>query len=192
MTSTPITREFINAVQVRAARVAVGPSAVRGQGAPGIAQAARSYLATMPLAPFGISDSACFTERLEHATKKLAATLPSRGRSWGVARKLLNIFLRDAFYTVYLRDYYKLDRAEALFEMPLDSITVRSLKAELPRGQLSRWPGVKHLKFQTSEEYQKAAAVIASDWVLARVHLDTYWWGGNRNGSNKQKHESSS
>jgi len=39
-----------------------------------------------------------------------------------MARKLLNIYLRNALYSTYLREAFELDTAEHLYEVPLDSI----------------------------------------------------------------------
>src|SRR5262249_55604340 len=152
---------FLRAVQQRCARVAVGASTVRGQRAPGLVQAARAHLATLDLQQFGVSGPALFRRRLDRATERLARSLPLRGRSWGVARKLLNIFLRDALYTSYLREAFRLDRAEHLLELPLDSITAKRLQAEVGRGRLPRWQGVKRVSPAASTELQAAAAAIA-------------------------------
>ena len=169
--------DLLAAVQTRCARVAVGPSTARGQRAPGLINAARLHLAALDLRQFGTSRSALFRTRLDRATKRLARALPPRGRSWGVARKLLNIFLRDALYTSYLREAFRLDRAEHLLELPLDSITSRHLQSDLGRNRLPRWRGVKYLSPSASAELQAAAAAVASSRGIARVHLDAFWWG---------------
>jgi hypothetical protein len=98
---------FLSAVQMRCARVAVGPSTVRGQRTPGLVRAAREFLCEVPLAQFGTSKAPAFRAHLDQATRDLTRALPVRGRSWGIARKLVNIFLRDALYTSYLRDAFR-------------------------------------------------------------------------------------
>jgi len=167
--------DLLGAVQIRCARVAVGPSSVRGQRAPGLVEAARVHLGSLDLRPLGVSRPDLFRRRLDRATERLARALPARGRSWGVSRKLLNIFLRDSFYTTYLCRGFRLDRAEYLFEIPLDSITARRLRAQLGRGQLPRWEGVKRVSQSINAEYRAAAVAAARD--VARVHLDAFWWG---------------
>jgi hypothetical protein len=97
-----------------------------------------------------------------------------------VARKLLNIFLRDASYTTYLKDAYSLDLGEHNYELPLDSITAKRLRAEASEGALPRWRGVKHLTPEESDILQAAAATIAASRGIARIHLDAYWWGNRR------------
>jgi hypothetical protein len=172
--------EVICAMQVRCARVAVGASTVRGQGAPGIVKEAREFLAVLALARFGTSSPARFRRQLDHSTQDLMHEFPKPARSWGLARKVLNIFLRDALYTVYLRNEFRLDRAEALLELPLDSKTVGHLRREVGRGQLPRWSGVKHLTPSDSEVFQKRAAIRAAFRRVERVHLDAIWWTDQR------------
>lgn len=92
----------------------------------------------MPLAPFGTSSAARFLSRLDSATDGLKRALPKGAQHWGLARKGLNIFLRDCLYTTYLRDEYRLARAEPFFEVPLDSITGTRLVKE-SRGAISPW-----------------------------------------------------
>jgi hypothetical protein len=101
--------------------------------------------------------------------------LPKRSATWGLARKLVNIFLRDSLYTSYLRRAYRLSLAERLLEIPLDSITAKQIRKRMP--QLPRWQGVRHLDPHTSAAYQAAALLIAKREGVARVHLDAYWWG---------------
>jgi hypothetical protein len=169
--------QFIIAVQQRCARIAVSASATRRQGK-GTVKAARKFLKDLPLRQYGTKDARKFRARIDKATNALEHALPSRSRSWGLARKLLNIFLRDAMYTTYLRDHFKLDLAEAYLEIPLDSIVAKSLKAMLPRGALPVWRGVRNVTPKESEAFQKQASEIARKERITRVQLDTYWWGG--------------
>jgi len=168
--------DFIPAVQGRVARVAVSASATRGQGK-GTVKAARDHLSTLKLRQFGVKDRAKYLMRLDDATEALRKVLPRQSRSWGLARKLMNIFLRDALYTNYLAEKYRLGSAEPFFEIPLDSITSGRLRKDAGRGVLPRWKGVKHLEPADSERYQAHAAIIGKERGICRVHLDTYWWG---------------
>ena len=171
-----LTPPFLEAVQARAARIACGSSATRGQGA-GVVLAGRQFLAQLPLSQFSVSRPSLFEQRLDDATKQLCASFPRTGQSWGLARKVLNIFLRDALYTTYLADKFHLKEGEANLEVPLDSITARHLCQAAGRGALPRWLGVKHLTPQASAIYQAYAANLAASHGIARAHLDTYWWG---------------
>ena len=168
--------EFLAAVHARTARVAVGPSAVRRQGE-GCAKAAREFFEALDLARFPTTSGTTFSTTLDQVTHELQAALPKKSRSWGLSRKLLNIFLRDALYTTYLRDAYALNRIEALLEVPLDSITAGHIKRGAGRGALPAWPGVKHLQQTLSDRLQSAAKAQAQLHGVARVHLDTFWWG---------------
>src|SRR6185369_649911 len=98
------------AVQARTARVAITASATRGQKAPGLVASARAFCAGLDLAQFSTKDSTVFERRLNTQTNRLLSALPRRARHWGVSRKLLNIFLRDALYTRYLAEQFGLDK----------------------------------------------------------------------------------
>lgn len=167
---------FLVAVQVRAARIAVGPSAVRRQGA-GCAKAGRIFLGSLDLKRFASKNDKAFRSSLDQVTSELQAALPKKSRSWGLPRKLLKIFLRDALYTSYLKEAYTLEKIEPYLEIPLDSITADNVKRAAGRGVLPVWPGVKHLKMQLSDRMQSAASKQALVIGIHRVHLDTYWWG---------------
>ena len=167
---------FVKMIQRRAARVAIAASPTRGAGAPWVVACAREFMCVLNLARFGTKDREAFARRLDRSTQALQARLPRRASTWGLSRKLLNIFLRDGLYTVYLSRHFGLAAAERFFEIPLDSITARGIRADMP--ELPRWPGVKHLDRNLSAAYQVAAEVIARQKGVARVHLDAYWWGG--------------
>ena len=100
------------AIRSRVARVAVGPSTVRGTPR-GTAEAARRFLGQLPLLSFRARNREMFIRSLDRETIRLQAALPARGRRWGVARKLLNIYIRDCVYSAHLRSTYSLgaDRA---------------------------------------------------------------------------------
>lgn len=168
-------KRFLQTIQHRAARVAAGASATRGQGGPGIAFKARQFFLHLNLMRFGTPSQRAFTRSLDTATKRLIVALPKRSATWGLARKLLNIFLRDSLYTTYLSQAYRLTAAERLLEIPLDSITAKQIRKRVPK--LPRWRGVRHLDQYTSAAYQTAALVIAEREGVARVHLDARWWG---------------
>jgi hypothetical protein len=174
------TRVFLEAIQSRTARVAVGASTVRGPKNAGVMQASRGFLRTLPLGPFGVADDVAFRAALDRSTQELRDTLPEEARSWGLARKILNIFLRDCLYTVYLREAYTLEHSEPYYELPLDSVVAKALRSE-PQGRtLTRWPGVSHLTPAISEAYQKFASNSARSRAVERVHLDAFLWSISR------------
>lgn len=110
---------------------------------------------------------------LDEASNELQVKLP--GRSWGFARKSLNVFLRDCLYNVYLREQNHLDQAEYCLEIPLDSIVAEKIR-ECDRF-MPRWRNIRDLDCHTNEFYQVLAAEIAENEGYARVHLDAVWWG---------------
>lgn len=171
--------ESLKALQVRAARIAIGSSSMRGAGSRGAVEAGRHFLNTLPLADFGTSNSKDFRSALDAATLGLEHAFPNASRYWGLARKGLNIFLRDCLYTVYLRDAYSLHLAEPFFEVPLDSLSGRALhKAAV--GRLPRWHTVRGLTPELSDKYQDIASECAALKGMARVHLDVFWWGSRQ------------
>lgn len=169
-------RELARIHQARVARIAVSGSAARNQGAAGIVEAARSFLGDLDCRRLARRQAADFQRVHEEVTRELMAALPKGGRSWGLSRKLLNIFLRDVLYSHYLRDVSGLALAEAYMEVPLDSISAGRISDAFPR-QLPAWKGVKALKKPVSDAFQARAAEIAAARGLARIHLDALWWG---------------
>ena len=132
-------------------------------------------MATSGMAQFGTNDQVAFRHILDRTTKRLARKLPTKGRSWGLARKLLNIFLRDSLYTGYLSRAYGLRAAEHFFEVPLDSITGKQIHKRVH--EVSRWKGVRQVSPEISAAYQAAALLLARKQGVSRVHLDAIWWG---------------
>ena len=168
--------DLLRAIQHHTARAAIGSSSMRGAGSAGVVRSARVFLAEMPLRPFGTSSEAKFRAHLDRATDDLKRALPKGAQHWGLARKGLNIFLRDCLYTTYLCEAYNLARAEYFFEVPLDSISGAHLVRK-SRKTLSRWKTVRGLNAKTSAEYQVVATKLAAKKGFARVHLDAVWWG---------------
>src|SRR5687767_5521073 len=107
-------RDFIKSIQAYEARAAIPPSTLRGQPTGTIA-AARLFLTHLSLEQFGVASPSLFYARLDLATDELRRTLPARARYWGLSRKALNIFLRNAFYNRYLNEQYDLQKTESLF-----------------------------------------------------------------------------
>jgi hypothetical protein len=170
-----VRRDFIRTVQRKVAISAIPASALRGQRYPGLTRLVRDFLSALPLKQFGVAGPKLFVHRLDGATNQLLSTLPRQVRHWGVARKAVNLFLRDSFYNAYLRDRFALQAAELLYEVPLDEVVATGLARIVPR-DLPRWPGVKYLTPKLSQIYQQATAIQAERMGMARVHLDIYLW----------------
>jgi hypothetical protein len=170
-----VRRDFILTAQRRVAMAAIGPSALRGQRHPELAQAVRDYLARVPLKPFGVTTARLFNRRLDECTDELLRTLPAQVRHWGIARKSVNLFLRDALYNRYLCERFNLVAAEAHYEIPLDRVVAKGLSART-RNELPAWQGVKYLTRELSQVYQALAGRQATRMGIARIHLDLYLW----------------
>lgn len=166
-----VEHELLGPIQHLVARYSVCRT-FRGQPS-GTEAAAYRFLHRLDLGPFGTRDRDSFSAVLDEAAEALQVKLPSG--SWGFARKCVNIFLRDCLYNVYLREHYQLGRAEYFFEVVLDSIVAKQIRA-VDTG-FPKWPSIKDLDCSTSELYQSAAAEIAEANGYARVHLDAVWWG---------------
>ena len=171
-------RDFVDHIRIYTVRYSVSASAARGQRSPGLVRAARAHIAALPLRVFAVPSERRFLSALDRRTELLRRALPRTARKWGLARKLLNIFLRNALYTSYLRNAYRLHLAEKWYEIPLDSIVAKELRREVTG--LPRWPGVKHLTPEVSVLYQDAARSAAARLGVSPVHLDAMWWGGPR------------
>ncbi|MGH8677436.1 MAG: hypothetical protein ACREUQ_03680 [Burkholderiales bacterium] len=156
--------------------VSIGASAVRNQGTKLVANQARKALMQLNLRSFATDDRSAFFQVLDEATREVESRLPSCARSWGIARKCLNIYLRDCLYNVYLRHEFDLTTAEPYLEVPLDGVVVEQLKRYYPTRSLPRWFGVKHLLPEESTLFQDALVVLADFLDVAPVHLDTILW----------------
>jgi hypothetical protein len=163
------------AIQRYVAITSVGASTVRGSPK-GTVDAARRFLTELSLRQFGVSDEGLFHRRLSQATEDLRRALPRTRRDWALARKLLNIFLHNAFYNFHLRQRNRLAAAEYFFEVPVDSAVARGLRRECPNGTFAPWPGLKKLDQRGHAVYQTHAATLAKRKGIARVYLDAVLW----------------
>jgi hypothetical protein len=167
--------EFLRAIQRYVAVSAIGVTAVRGSTR-GVLKAARTFAAELDLTQFSVADKARFRATLDAETERLQHCLPVGGQAWGVARKALNLFLRDAFYNYYLRTAFELTRAESWFEVPLDSMVAASLLKRNPRAAVPAWSTVKALSPSKNAEYQEALRALGARLGVAAVHLDSMLW----------------
>ena len=171
-------RLFLAEMLRRTANVAVGASAVRGSPY-GTAAAARAHLAKVRLPRFAGTKQQ-FDRALDEETRKLMRTLPQGARHWGLSRKLLNIFLRDAFYNRFLCSEYGLNRIEHWLELPLDSHVGKKLNEQSGSGDLPRWNTIRALTPELNRQFQVSALEIAKERGLSRVHLDLFFWRGKK------------
>lgn len=158
------------------AYTSVGASTVRGQRSPGLVRVLRTLLYDVDLAAFSTCPTSDFSELLNDETRRIKNGMPLGTRHWGIARKVLNIFLRGANYNWLLRQEFGLARLDSVMELPLDSLTAKALKANSPPRSLPRWRGVKHLAPVESALFQLRACEIAAGLGIDCVHLDIFWW----------------
>lgn len=168
--------DYLKQMHKYVAYTSVGPSTVRGQRTPGLVTRLRELLSQVDLARLAAIELQDFPTFLKSETKRIEQHMPAPARHWGIARKVLNIFLRAATYNHYLRHRFKLDRFEDRLELPMDSLTAKGLKSRSPARSLPRWRGVKYLTATDNEHFQKRALQIATDRGTSRVHLDIYLW----------------
>jgi hypothetical protein len=180
---------FNSALRRHQARVSITQPTVRSQGA-GTLHAAWAFLSSdLDLRSLRASSERKYLVRLDDATVAFAKRLgPPKSRSgahstgsWGLARKLLNIYIRDCVYSRLLCAHYRLEAIEPFLEVPLDSFTGRALSAEAKaRGQTHRlpdWQSIKGLEREESDRFQAFASELAEERGHARVHLDVLMWG---------------
>lgn len=154
----------------------VGASTVRGLRKKGVVAAARNALAQVRLEHFATNSDTRFRNSLDAETERVRRALPNETQFWGVARKVLNIFLRGSLYNTYLNAHYKLSPAERCFEIPLDSLSASGIRRETLVRPRPRWVGVKHVTPAINDVFQALAAEIAAARQTVRVHLDAVFW----------------
>ncbi len=172
---------FLRALRRHQARVSITVSTVRGQGT-GVLGASQQFLSTqLKLRDLRARSEAAYIRRLDRETDRLQRALPPKSRSFGLARKLLNIYIRDCVYSRMLCAHYRLEAIEPFLEVPLDSFTGKALNAEAKsRGQTHRlpiWRSIKDLEREESDRFQAFASELAEERGHARVHLDVLMWG---------------
>jgi len=168
--------EYLEYLREREASVSIGASTARNMGPEGTIKVARKYLADLDLNRFLTNTQGEFNSELESATNEMMKRLPKGYRYWGSSRKFINIFLRGCCYNKYLYTHHNLKIIEPWLELPLDSHTVKGLKANTKRGELPRWLGVIHLTPEDSEIYQTRASKLAKSDGVNRVDLDIKFW----------------
>ena len=167
-------KTFIRMLQRKVANAAIGPSTARRMGPKGTIKAARLWLSTARLTRFSQATRSRFDDQLNAATNELKSCLPGSAAQWGVARKLLNIFLRDCNHDRFLCAAYNLARVKGWLEVPLDSHVATALR-EKDRS-LPKWETVIGLEEHDSARYQQFASVLAARKGIDRIDLDLWFW----------------
>ena len=179
-----LSKDIISAMHRRIAQVAIGSSSLRNQGAPGVVECCREYMyeqIDLKLFVRALAKEKTFQRWLDKHTIALVAKLPKHAKRWGAARKAINLFLRDVCYNTLLAQHIGLpnnvlpfNKAIQWLELPLDKDVAKGLRKEY--STLPKWPGIRYVKPEISEEYQTAALDWAKKQRTARVHLDLALW----------------
>ena len=164
----------------RIANISVGASTVRGQP-PKTVEIARNYLqSSINLKDFSNVSEDQFRTVLDEHTEKLKNELPSH--SWGIARKVLNIFLFQATHDIILNKKYTFDKTITFLEVPLDNRNAKILKKSAKSHGINLdWKNIKSLRPEVSKEFQEYAKQYASQKECERCYLDLYWWRSENN-----------
>jgi hypothetical protein len=167
--------DFLRRVQRYVAHLAVTTSVFRAKGSAGAMRAAIDFVSVIDLE---LPQQRCdiFGEFLDEQTEALRAAFPLDWRPWGPARKVLNVFLRDASYNAFLRQRYNLGVIEALLEAPIDSQIAQMLHRQIEGRNLPRWVSIIGLTPDQHREYQIAASGVAKRLGTFPTHLDLWFW----------------
>lgn len=174
---------FIEKLKRRIAQVSVGPSALRNQGAKGIIEICRVYFEnSINLKEFKIqAEAERYKDYLDRNTTNLLNKFPENGKSWGAARKGLNLFFREVVYNFYLSNHLEIpgnieenNRFLSQLEVPLDRDVAQGLRNQF--SQLPKWKSIRSLTAEESEVYQIKANMYAKELKIPRVHLDLIFW----------------
>jgi hypothetical protein len=170
--------EFHRRIQTYVVNAGIDMSVLRSAPA-GTKDAAHKFLFALDLGEF-TADPASFPVVLNEKTEALKDSFPENGRVWGRARKCLNIFLRNATYSYYLREKYVLGKLESILELPLDSNVARGLKRDAAEYHISppaTWKfTIIGLTPKTNDSWQAIASEVARKRNIHRVHLDLWYW----------------
>lgn len=152
-------------------------STIRKMASKGALKRIQQFLKEIDLANLSKSNPTQYLAALDDLTAKLLRALPEPDRKkWGLARKCLNLFFRDALYNFYLREAYDLGKLEAELEIPLDSHVGKELRKR--DRALPGWKSVIGLTPDQSAKFQESALKIARRENTYRVHLDVVYWRG--------------
>jgi hypothetical protein len=167
---------FLMQLQRYISEAAITASAVRNQGAKGVARAARKYLTALPLKELQHLRANDYLNWLDKKTDQLRLALPRGAQHWGTARKVINIFLRTVAYTSPLADDAGLRRLLRRLEVPLDSHVAGRLRENFEGKGLPSWKNIKTLTCDQSADYQLVAQKVAARMKIHRADLDVYYW----------------
>lgn len=179
----PVSKEqFINKCRNRVIETCIGASTVRGQNYPGLLNKSRMILTKIDVNTFYKAlNNYTYNNFLDRETLKfIKAFGKSKKPSWGITRKILNLYFRDLVYNSYISGYYRFnihDKSKLnQMEVPLDSFVARGINDNKQGLSLPKWTTIKDLKSELSLLYQQSASEKANALNIARPHLDLFLW----------------
>lgn len=170
--------EFRRNMQRYIAGWAITPSVVRGAGAPNVLNVARTFVERLDLRTIGRINPDGYVRKLDKWTVGLMAQLPEGARRWGLARKIINVFMVGVYLNGYFSEACGWKRFGEVLETPLDSRAANGL-IDLARErniELPRWAGVRALTQADSALYQNFASQHAGTLKIPRACLDIVLW----------------
>jgi hypothetical protein len=147
------------------------------KGVTGMRSTARLFCSSLKLNQ--LPEPATYAAMLDEWTHQLKRKFPKGGQYWGVARKCLNIFMRDASYNSHLCEIYpRLKPLEDVLEVPLDRYVANGLLDEHGATEfgLRRWDAIIRLTPQENHKFQQWASIVAEREGIFRVHLDLLYF----------------
>jgi putative transcriptional regulator len=197
LTAARYERDNAGRIQKRVADIAITISVVRNIGFKGALPIARDFVAHLNLTEFAQApDERAFIDLLDKKTDELQLRLQEeRARQknsgnteaelWGSARKVLNVFLCEAYFNRALERRYNLREIAGWLEGPLDkqlATAIRKTAQQFGLKRPSAWPGIIRLDQKKSLDYQILAQEIAARMLLpARIYFEvvTFVAGGS-------------
>jgi len=168
--------KHLKAIQRYVANIGISGSSLRNQGASGVVDAARLFLADLDLTPFNTLDPSGYPAWLDKTTGDLVSQFPEGARKWGAARKAINIFMTQSAFNRELAAAYDLVRFGEVLETPLDKVAAGELRQMVGGENLPRWQGVGKLTKEMSRTYQEFALEVAKLKGVPRGCLDVFLW----------------
>ena len=168
----------------RIAQTCVGASALRNQGSSGIIETCRNYFESTwgnDLSDFfnSVANENDYKNFLDNHTDILVDMfpIPTDGgvKSWGGARKALNLFFMSIVKDRYICSNYIFDEDDLKnLEIPLDKDVSVGISNHFKT--ITKWTGIRHLNKAVSDEYQKNASILAKEKNVHRFQLDDEFW----------------
>lgn len=177
--------EFHKLLHRRISQVSIGASAIRKQGSGGLIKILRDYfLDEIDLEEFKmvLKNEKKYKLFLDKHTLIILEKFPENAKSWGAARKGINLFLREIVYNRFFsnifslsNDFIEFNEMIKFMEVPLDKEVAFGLIHD-SKGKLPIWKTIKGLTPEISELFQKEALAISKSENIARVNLDLKYW----------------